>query len=804
MIKLFRYELRSQRKRFWILTLMIAIALSCYIIMDAFIVYANNRVATEAKPLAGADIIIESNRIRNNQTTARVNELVWNLWIISKRIQLNTNITSDTDSRLVQLLWVENTFPLYWKIDIQVLPNENFWFGSWIAVDQKTYDMLSWWVIKIGDLTTKVSGIIQENPGLSLNLFTQWRQLIMPLEKMEETWLLTTWSRAEYQYLIKLYDTNNSKSLLEKLRNDELLKWQWRVDNFQERVSQIWSILDELWVYLLLVIFCWFLLVAVTSMLNIDEYLYRRLRTISIMQILWARKKQLFLFYWLLFLSMTIFATLIANVIVSLIANQVWGLPIINWFSIPLSTRINWVLVALILIAVARSLPLLKIIFRTPLEWLAESSINITTKKERIRSIVIIILGIVLVLRIIGETRRQTLILWWILLAGFILIRIIVRWLLYIWNKINAKYTNWFILFDAIRSTTRPGNTSILIASTLIVALSTALLITQFWGSFIKRLTFNNDNQPNWYIINLTKNDLDSVRAQWIQDKAFNVVLGRIISINNILLADHIKKNIPSWGDWWEWRFTREYNITTVQLPPEETIKWPTIVPKDWVSIDKWFAQSLWVSIWDKIEFNIAWKQFTVTVTSLRETNRTNFTPFFYFQLNEEQFANAPMTYFLTMKVAEEQKDSTRKMIADIIRPGVAFIEIDTIIWSIRTITERVIQVVQILLAVILLFAWFTNIVCVENMRYAKAFKMKLYHILWSTTYQTRLSIIYEYWYILWIAIISSMVIWRWIAWYFIGMSDFLSWSWWATFQWVLIVVGLCVINAITIWKTIK
>lgn len=88
------------------------------------------------------------------------------------------------------------------------------------------------------------------------------------------------------------------------------------------------------------------------------------------------------------------------------------------------------------------------------------------------------------------------------------------------------------------------------------------------------------------------------------------------------------------------------------------------------------------------------------------------------------------MNYFLTLRVDDESKDEMRTTIARSISPGVAFIEIDSIIASVRTISDRVIQVVQILLGVILLFTCFTNIVCVENMRYAKAYKMKLYSIL--------------------------------------------------------------------------
>ena len=52
-------------------------------------------------------------------------------------------------------------------------------------------------------------------------------------------------------------------------------------------------------------------------MLSIDEYLYRRLKTISIMQILGARKLQLFAFYGMIFVSMTILSLSIAHGLVS-------------------------------------------------------------------------------------------------------------------------------------------------------------------------------------------------------------------------------------------------------------------------------------------------------------------------------------------------------------------------------------------------------------------------------------------------------------------------------------------------------
>jgi hypothetical protein len=107
-------------------------------------------------------------------------------------------------------------------------------------------------------------------------------------------------------------------------------------------------------------------------------------------------------------------------------------------------------------------------------------------------------------------------------------------------------------------------------------------------------------------------------------------------------------------------------------------------------------------------------------------------------------------------------------------------------------------------LAVILLFTVFTTIVCVENMRYAKAFKMKLYGILWATTQKTRNSVIFEYGYIVMVAIVASILIGWWVAFYFISTSPFLNWSWNATLQWALVIIGIIILNALAIYRTMK
>lgn len=810
MLSLFRYEIRSQRKRFSIISFVISIALLWYIMIDAFIWYANTRIANEAKPIAWADIIVERNTRWDESTYNQIQSLLWDQWIISQRIQLNTNIPTANNSFLVQLLWVDNQYPLYGTIDIQTLWGNEFIFGKNLAVDQKTYEDLENGIIQIWNWTGKVDGIIKENIWLSLNLFTQGRQVIAPISLLEQTWLLRTWSRAEFQFLIKTTNPDQNNTIVSLLENSSL-QLQWRdIDNFQDRISQISTLLNELWTYLILIIISWFLLVAVTTMMSIEEYLYRRLKTISIMQIIWLHKWKIIALYSLIFMTITLFAIWISIAISIGITQYISNLEQLQEFFIGHTTYIKWIIITTLLVWVAGILPLLKVMLYSPLQWLSENTINTSNKREKIITITLVIISSIIILHILWETWQQSALFSWILLWWLGIIYVVVLWLLTLWNTLNKRYTKSFMLFDAIRSTTKPWNTSYLITWSLIVALSVTLLISQFSWSFIDRLNVNSANQPNMFIINISKDDITKINENQLikninQENSiwkytgsiFNTVLWRIETINNIPLLDHINKNTTS--QWrWSWaagRFTREFSITTVQLPANETLVGKNTLSENELSVDEEFAKDLWVTIWDNITFSISWRDFTVQIVWLRKSNRENFGPFFYFQLDDEQFKDAPVTYFITTQIPSELKEQVKKEIIAITKPWVSFIEIDNIIASVKTISTRIIQIVQILLGIILFFTCFTTLVCIQNMRYAKIYKNTLYHILWATKKQTRMSIIFEYGYLLWIAIFVSIILWRWTALYFIQASTFLTWSRTATMQWAWVIIGILIIN---------
>lgn len=69
------------------------------------------------------------------------------------------------------------------------------------------------------------------------------------------------------------------------------------------------------------------------------------------------------------------------------------------------------------------------------------------------------------------------------------------------------------------------------------------------------------------------------------------------------------------------------------------------------VSVADDFARRLNVEIGDKIEFFIAGRNFVLTIVSERKIQTDGTRPFFYFQLSQEQFSQAPKTYFIPVRI---------------------------------------------------------------------------------------------------------------------------------------------------------
>lgn len=290
-----------------------------------------------------------------------------------------------------------------------------------------------------------------------------------------------------------------------------------------------------------------------------------------------------------------------------------------------------------------------------------------------------------------------------------------------------------FYLYDAIRALVRPLTPTLPITISLALVSVFFIVFAHFSLAFRSKLTVDSNNTANMYAINLFESDKKQIQ-NIIGSGAlmYDILRARISRINNQSLSLHFGVERPS-GE-----FTREFNITTTPLE-NPIVKWKKTIGTWEVSVDDEFSRRLWVDIGDSVTFLLSGREVTLKVTSIRESQREGFRPFFYFSFDPTEFANAPRTYFL----AEYASDTElwKKNILSASGPHVTFIDIENILKIVRDISDKILSVIGLFGAVILLFAvgaivaFFTRIKPVEDM------KSRLYSLFGARTRSIRTSL---------------------------------------------------------------
>jgi hypothetical protein len=204
----------------------------------------------------------------------------------------------------------------------------------------------------------------------------------------------------------------------------------------------------------------------------------------------------------------------------------------------------------------------------------------------------------------------------------------------------------------------------------------------------------------------------------------YDTILGRIWSINGVLLSDYLQS---------VWKadsreFTREFNTTTRSLQNSPLIA-GVLVQSGSMSLDESFAKDLWLKLWDIIWFYIQWRTFNLEVTSLRKRISTGTEPFFFIQLDDEQFEQAPRSRFRVTRKADVS--SFKKIALEKVGPHLSFVDIEAIITLVSDVSTRILAVVFACMILIILLVLCVSIVSNESSALLSKNSYRLYYMLW-------------------------------------------------------------------------
>jgi putative ABC transport system permease protein len=349
----------------------------------------------------------------------------------------------------------------------------------------------------------------------------------------------------------------------------------------------------------------------------------------------------------------------------------------------------------------------------------------------------------------------------------FVLSFIIKYILNFVYKKSYFLKNKSFYIYDSIRSTVNPWNLSILISFGFIISFTSLLFISIISLNFLDKLNIDLNNNNNIYVINLNEKDLENIDDLY-KDQSYSIILWRILSINGKNLKEHL------WTSGESGQFTREFNITDNELNDVKILEWNEI--KTWeVSVDDDFSKSLNLKLWDQVEFQIYGIKKKLIVSNIRQSISEWVQPFFYFQVQKEDFIDFPKSYFLSTYVP---LDNIKQFKNDFLAKTwnqISFIELDVILEEIKSISNKVLIVIQVLFIYVFIFCTISLIISIIFLIPFKKKKSYLYNILWAQKKYIKKNNLFEYFYLQSLSFIISIIIASSSTYYILNKSNFIN-----------------------------
>jgi len=277
---------------------------------------------------------------------------------------------------------------------------------------------------------------------------------------------------------------------------------------------------------------------------------------------------------------------------------------------------------------------------------------------------------------------------------------LIVLFLLFMWiarSIIHLSYQRRENLSFTLRSSASSLSwrwiESVIIIASIMTAFTGVFIISAIEHNISTNINQNISNKaPALYLVDITKSQLDDVRQiAWNTFNEYPIIRGRLLTVNN---RDMTQSQDPG--------VTREFNMTYRNnlIPQEKVIQGEWHGAKNLtnsVSIDGSFAQDIGgVNIGDTIKVFIQGLNVEATVTSIRSTDRSSGTPFFFLVFSSDVLEKFPASYFATADIGESEIAMIEKNLGEKY-PNIIPIRTDKIVGTVTGLIDTLVKVVKVI-----------------------------------------------------------------------------------------------------------
>ncbi|KER10139.1 MAG: hypothetical protein HY22_07735 [[Candidatus Thermochlorobacteriaceae] bacterium GBChlB] len=630
-------------------------------------------VASQAKALLGADLLLEARQPFSKENEALIDSLGEHSLEVDFSSMVFFPKTGGT--RLSQLRALEGKFPYYGEIITDpAAAATSFQSGYYALVDDALMIQFNASIgdtLKIGEAMFTIAGRLKDIAGEAAVTALAGPRVYIPRSTLGATKLIQYGSRATYKAYFKFPPTQDlaALSMLLKARLEDQ---NISVVTAESRQASLGRAVENLYRFLNLVGFIALLLGGVGVSSAISVYVKQKLGTVAVMRCVGASTAQTFWIYLVQAASMGFLGSLVGATLgvgVQAFLPQVLGdfLPVSIEFTISWKAVLQGLGIGLGMALAFALLPLLSIRNISPLLTLRASFEDASVPKDPLRWLVYLFIAACIVAFAISQTASTRT--GWVtgvffalsIGTAFGLLALTAQLVVVVSRKFFPS--SWsYVWRQGLANLYRPNNQTL----TLIVSLGlgTFLISTVYLmqETLLGQITFSSTaQQPNMVMFDIQPDQKDGVE-QLVRSfempvlQTVPVVTMRLASVKGKSVNQLRNDSSVSQGSalFWEYRSTYRDKLSDNETIISGKFQGKVTSPTDSVliSISDFVAQNLKVSLGDELTFDVQGVPIKTYVGSLRRVDFRRVQPSFSTVFPDGVLNDAPQFYALVTRAA--------------------------------------------------------------------------------------------------------------------------------------------------------
>ncbi|PSJ18828.1 ABC transporter permease [Nitrosomonas supralitoralis] len=692
-----------------VLVLALIIAVSGMTTVGFFAERVELALTRESNQLLGADLLVISSQPLPEAYAEEATRLGLTIASLTK---FPSMISNGENNLLTEIKAVTEGYPLRGRIHLasrssmslatqrEIAMADTIPQPGTIWVDEKVMarlDLKANDVVDVGAAQLIVTELVVREPDHSVGFINMGARAMINASDLSKTDLIQEGSRASYQLLVA-----GEVKAVQQFRdwiNPQLKKGQ-RVEGIRDARPEIKAALERAEKFLSLSALASVVLAAAAIALAVRRFTQRHLDGCAVMRSLGASQRQLFYLYWYYFITLGAIASTI-GCLIGFAAQQI----LTHWLIGIVGTALPWpswlpalqgLLVGLVLL-VGFALPPVLNLRSVPALRVLRRDIGLSNA----HSFAGYLLGLI-TLSLLFIWKAQDLKLGLYIVTGFVSAVVIfgcLGWLL-IKGLSGLRHQAGGAWRYGLASIRRRAISSVLQAVALGLGLMSLLVLTLIQNDLIDDWhTSLPPDAPNHFLVNIQADQLQPLedffqKYEIEQPPMYPMVRGRLIKINGKTVSPkkygndlHAERHIR-----------REFNLTWAsELATDNQIVegswWNKGSQEAELSIEEGIAKTLRVKLGDELTYDIAGRNFTAKITSVRKVDWDTFRANFFVVVPPGLLDQYPASFVTSFYVPPAEI----AMIHELVRtfPNILVVDVAVVINQVQQMIQQVSQAIE-------------------------------------------------------------------------------------------------------------